>query len=118
MFCLSSPQISLNFFKNTRVSWNRSDGFVTRTLFLVPPVYLCGFDPGSRALKCCRHNFIVAVLEYLSFADIKNLFYVVVGEITSMPPGTGEFGGIAIARIMDAFRRLRYTISGVFSVMC
>ena len=26
-----------NFFRITRVSWNRSDGFVTRTLFLVPP---------------------------------------------------------------------------------
>ena len=26
-----------NFFRMTRVSWNRSDGFVTRTLFLVPP---------------------------------------------------------------------------------
>ena len=38
---------------------------------------------------CCRHNFIVAVLEYLSFVDIENLFYVVVGEITSMPPSTG-----------------------------
>ena len=38
---------------------------------------------------CCHHNFIVAVLEYLSFADIKNLFYAVVGEITSTPPSTG-----------------------------
>ena len=61
---------------------------MTRTLFLVPPVYLCGFDPGSRALRCCRHDFIVAVLEYLSFADIENLFYAVVGEITSTPPST------------------------------
>ena len=25
----------------------------------------------------------------ISFADIENLFYVVVGEITSMPPSTG-----------------------------
>ena len=25
----------------------------------------------------------------LEFADIKNLFYAVVGEITSMPPSTG-----------------------------
>ena len=39
----------------------------------------------------------------LSFADIENLFYAVVGEITSMPPSTGEFGSIAIARITDAF---------------
>ena len=52
------------------------------------------------------------------FADIKILFYEVVGEITSMPPSTGEFGSIAIARITDAFRRLRYTISEGFLVMC
>ena len=100
-----------NFFRITRVSWNRSEGFVTRTWFLVPPVYLCGFDPGSRAPRCCCHNFIIAVLEYLSFADIENLFYAVVGEITSTSPSTGEFGSIAIIRITDAFRRLRYTIS-------
>ena len=91
---------------------------MTRTLFLVPPVYLCGFDPGSRALRCCCHNFIVAVLEYLSFADIENLFYAVVGEITSTSPSTGEFRSIAITRIIDAFRRLRYTISEGFLVMC
>ena len=63
---------------------------MTRTLFLVPPVFRgCGSVPGSWALRCCRHNFIVAVLEYLSFADIENLFYAVVGEITSTPPSTG-----------------------------
>ena len=33
-------------------------------------------------------QFYRAVLEYLSFADIENLFYVVVGEITSTPPST------------------------------
>ena len=38
-FWLFSSQISLIFFRITWVSWNRSDGFVTRTLFLVPPVY-------------------------------------------------------------------------------
>ena len=48
-----------------------------------------GSVPGSWALRCCRHNFIVAVLEYLSFANIQNLFYAVVGEITSTPPSTG-----------------------------
>ena len=48
----------------------------------------CGSVPGSWAPRCCRHNFIVAVLEYLSFADIENLFYAVVGEITSTPPST------------------------------
>ena len=55
----------------------------------------------------------------ISFADIESLFYAVVGEITSMPPSTGEeFGSIAIACIMDAFRRLRYMISEGFLVMC
>ena len=67
----------------------------------------CGSVPGSWAPRCCCHNFIIAVLEYLSFADIENLFYAVVGEITSTPPSTGEFGSIAITRITDAFRRLR-----------
>ena len=90
-----------------RVSWNRSDGFVTRILFLVPPVYLCGFDPGSRALRCCRHNFIVVVLEHLSFAAIKNLFCTVVGEITLIARYCGECGSIAMTCITDAFRRLR-----------
>ena len=32
---------------------------------------------------------MVAVLEYLSFADIENLLYAVVGEITSTLPSTG-----------------------------
>ena len=51
---------------------------------------------------------VVAILEYLSFADIENLFYAVVGEITSTPPSTGrEFRSISITRITDAFRRLR-----------
>ena len=49
----------------------------------------CGSVPGSWAPRCCRHNFIIAVLEYPSFADIENLFYAVVGEITSTPPSTG-----------------------------
>ena len=84
----------------------------------MPPVYLCGFDPGSRALRCCCHNFIVAVLEYLSFADIENLFYAVVGEITSITQYWGELESIAMACITDAFRRLRYTISEGFLVMC
>ena len=101
-----------------RVSWNRFHGFVLRTLFFVPPVYLCGFDPGSRAPRCCCHNFIIAVLEYLSFADIENLFYAVVGEITPITQYWGEFGSIAITRITDAFRRLRYTISEGFLAMC
>ena len=49
----------------------------------------CGSVPGSWALRCCHHNFVVAILEYLSPADIENLFYAVVGEITSTPPSTG-----------------------------
>ena len=49
----------------------------------------CGSVPGSWAPRCSRHNFIVEILEYLSFADIENLFYAVVGEITSTPPSTG-----------------------------
>ena len=77
-------------FRFTRVSWFCSDGFVTRTLFLVPPVFRgCGSVPGSWAPRCCRHNFIVEIMEYLSFADIENLFYAVVGEITSTLPSTG-----------------------------
>ena len=64
-------------------------------------------------------NFIVAILEYLSFADIENIFYAVVGEITSTHPVLGrEFGSIAIARIANGFRRSRYLIPGVFLVMC
>ena len=69
----------------------------------MPPVYLCGFDRGSRALRCCRHNFIVAVLEYLSFADIENLFYAVVGEITPITQYWGELESIAITRRTAAF---------------
>ena len=49
----------------------------------------CGSVLGSWAPRCCRHNFIVEILEYLSFADIENLFYAVVGEVTSTPPSTG-----------------------------
>ena len=78
----------------------------------------CGSVPGSWALRCCRHNFIVAVLEYLSFADIKNLFCTVVGDITPITQYWGELESIAITRITDAFRRLRYTISEGFLVMC
>ena len=78
----------------------------------------CGSVPGSWAPRCCRHNFIVAVLEYMRFADIENLFYAVVGEITPLTQYWGEYGSIAMTRITDAFRRLRYTIFGVFLVMC
>ena len=87
----STLKISPIFFLGSReYSLDCSDVFVTRTLFSMPPVIRgCGSVPGSWAPRCCRHNFIVAVLEYLSFADIKNLFYAVVGEITSTPPSTG-----------------------------
>ena len=52
------------------------------------------------------------------FADIENLFYAVVGEITPITQYWGELGSIAMTRITDAFRRLRYTISEGFLVMC
>ena len=52
------------------------------------------------------------------FADIENLFYAVVGEITPITQYWGELRSIAITRIMDAFQRLRYTISEGFLVMC
>ena len=81
--------------------------FCDENIVLGASCLLCGFDPGSRALRCCRHNFIVAVLEYLRFADIENLFYAVVGEITPITQYWGELGSIAITRITDAFRRLR-----------
>ena len=79
----------------------------------------CGSVPGSWAPRCCHHNFIVAVLEYLSFADIEISFMQLLVRSPRRHPVVGwEFGSIAITRITDAFRRLRYTISGVFLVMC
>ena len=92
--------------------------FCDENIVLGASCLLCGFDPGSQALRCCRHNFIVAVLEYPSFADIENLFYTVVGEITSITQYWGKLESIAITRITDAFRRLRYMISEGFLVMC
>ena len=54
-----------------------------------------------------------------SFADIENLFYAVVGEITSMPPSTGAGVWEYCHNSYDGFfRRLRYTISEGFLVMC
>ena len=62
---------------------------------------------------------ILSLQSIHELADIKNLFYAVSGEITSTPPSTGrEFRSIATSSITDASRRLRYTISGVFLVMC
>jgi hypothetical protein len=90
MFWLSSPQISLIFLGSRgylgivpMVLWREHCSWCLLTF------RGCGSVPGSWAPRCCRHNFIVAVLEYLSFADIENLFYAVVGEITSTPPSTG-----------------------------
>ena len=116
MFWLSSPQISLKKFIGSCEYLGIVLIFLWRELcsWCLLTFRGCGSVPGSWAPRRCRHNFIVAVLEYLSFADIENLFYAVVGEITSTSPSTGEFGSIAIARVTDAFRRLRYTISGVF----
>ena len=52
---------------------------------------------------CCRHNFIVAVLVYLRFTDIKTLFYADVGEITPITLYWGDLGSFAITCITDAF---------------
>jgi len=91
MFWLSSTQISLNKILG-------SCGYLWIVLIVLWREHCswclltfrgCGSVPGSWAPRCCRHNFIVAVLEYLSFADIENFFYAVVGEITSTPPSTG-----------------------------
>ena len=79
----------------------------------------CGSVPGSWAPRCCRHNFIVAVLEYLSFADIEISSRQLLVRSPRRHPVLGrEFRSIAITRITDAFRRLRYTISKGFLVMC
>ena len=81
----------------------------------------CGSVPGSWAPRCCRHNFIVAVLEYLSFFSptSKISFMQLLVRLLRRHPVLGwEFGSIAITRITDAFRRLRYTISEGFLVMC
>ena len=89
-FWLFSPKISLNFLGSRGylgivpiVLWWEHCSWCLLTF------RVCGSVPGSWAPRCCRHNFIVAILEYLSFADIENLFYAVVGEITSTPPSTG-----------------------------
>jgi len=68
----------------------------------------CGSVPGSWAPRCCRHNFIVAVLEYLSFADIEISFMQLLVRSPRRPPVLGrEFGSIAITCITDVFQRLR-----------
>ena len=87
----------------------------------------CGSVPGSSAPRCCHHNFIVAVLEYLSFADIENLFYAVVGEITSTPPSTGagvreychnSYNGCFLKDEVNDFRRfLGYVFKDGYSWM-
>ena len=126
---LFTPQ---SLHRSGEVSWRRSFDFSllkfyqknlgSRGYLGIVPIFLwwehsswclltfrgCGSVPGSWAPRCCCHNFIVAVLEYLSFADIENHVYAVVGEITSTPPSTRrEFGSITITCIMDAFLRLR-----------
>ena len=87
----------------------------------------CGSVSGSWAPRCCRHNFIVAILEYLSFTDIENLFYVVVGEITSTPPSTGagvreychnSYNGCFLKVAVNDFRRfLGYVLKNGYSWM-
>ena len=52
----------------TRVLLDRCDIIVTGILsWCLLPLTCCGSVPGSWAPRCCRHNFIVAILEYLSF---------------------------------------------------
>ena len=87
----------------------------------------CGSVPGSWAPRCCCHNFIVAILEYLSFTDIKNLFYAVVGEITSTPPSTragvreychNSYNGCFLKVEVNDFRRfLGYVLKDGYSWM-
>ena len=72
-------------------------------------------------------QFYVAVLEYLSFADIENLFYAVVGEITSTSPSTGAvvweyfhnlYNGCFSKVEVDDFRRfLGYVLKDGYSWM-
>ena len=79
----------------------------------------CGSVPGSWAPRCCRHNFILAVLEYLSFTNIENIIYVVVGEITSTPPSTGA--GVreyCHNSYNGCFSKVEVMISEGFLVMC
>ena len=78
------------FFRITRVSWNRSDSLVTRTLFLVPSdisgLWQCPSELSSEVWSSQFYHCSSGIPE---FANIENLFYVVVGEITSTPPSTG-----------------------------
>ena len=74
--------------------------------------------PGELSSEVLSSQFYRCSSGIPEFADIENLFYAVVGEITSTSPSTGELGSIAITRMTDAFRRLRYTISEGFLVMC
>ena len=63
----------------------------------------------------------------ISFADIENLFYAVVGEITSMPPSTGpevrEYchnsynGSFSKVEVNDFRRFLDYVLKDGYSWM-
>ena len=66
-FWLFSPQISLKKFRITRVSWNHSDGLWWEHCLGASCQGFSGSVPGSWALRCCHHNFIVAILEYLRY---------------------------------------------------
>ena len=80
----------MNFFRIMRVSWSRSDILVTRTLFLVPPdisgLWQCPEELSSEVLSSKFYRCSSGIPE---FADIENLFYAVVGEITSTPHSNG-----------------------------
>ena len=74
-FWLFSSQISLIFFRITRVSWNRSiDLWREHCSWCLLSFRGCGSVPGSWVPRCCRQNFIVADLEYLSSPTLKISF--------------------------------------------
>ena len=62
---------------------------MTRTLLLVPPdiqgLWQCPGELSSEVLSSQLYHCSSRIPE---FADIENLFYAVIGEITSMPPST------------------------------
>ena len=63
---------------------------MTRTLFLVPPDILGLWQcPGELSSEVLLSQLYRCSPGIPKFADIENLFYAVVGEITSTPPSTG-----------------------------
>ena len=79
-----------NFFQDHAGILESFDGFVTRTLFLVPPdiqgLWQC---PGELSSEVLSSQFYRCSSGIPEFRRHRNLFYAVVGEITSTPPSTG-----------------------------